>query len=67
VSVRGYDEPDESEQRIDVGGVMVICGTDHGLDVDAAQPYQGAPGVAGAPAESEEFGAALPGSGTYDD
>jgi len=45
----------------------VICGTDHGLDVDAAQPYQGAPGVAGAPADSEEFGAALPGSGIYDD
>lgn len=29
--------------------------------------YQGAPGVAGTPADWEEFGAALPGSGQYND
>ena len=52
MSVPGYDEPDEAEQRINVGGVVVVYGTDHGLDPNAAQEAevwsQDSPGVQGA-------------------
>ena len=63
VSVRGYDEPDESKQRINVGGVVVIYGTDHGLDVDAAQPAevwsQDSDGVQGVSEDDDDFGSSL--------
>jgi hypothetical protein len=63
VSVRGYDEPDESKQRINVGGVVVIYGTDHGLDVNAAQPAevwsQDSDGVQGVSEDDDYFGSSL--------
>ena len=63
VSVHGYDEPDESRQRINVGGIVVIYGTDHGLDVNGAQPArvwsQDSAGVQGVSEDDDAFGSSL--------
>jgi hypothetical protein len=63
VSVHGYDEPDEAKQRINVGGIVVIYGTDHGLDVNAAQPArvwsQDSAGVQGVSEDDDAFGSSL--------
>lgn len=63
ISVPGFDEPDENDMRINVGGVVVIYGTDHGLDPNAAQEAeiwsQDSPGVQGVSEDDDYFGSAL--------
>lgn len=63
VSVDGYDEPDESRMRINVGGVVVIYGTDHGLDANSVQPAQvwsqDSNGVQGVSEDDDHFGSSL--------
>jgi hypothetical protein len=63
MSVPGYDEPDEVNMRINVGGVVVVYGTAHGLDPNAAQDAQiwsqDTPGVQGVSEDDDYFGSAL--------
>lgn len=63
VTVAGFDEPDEVDMRINVGGVVVIYGTAHGLDPNAAQEAeiwsQDSPGVQGVSEDDDYFGSGL--------
>lgn len=69
ISIPGYDEPDEADMRINVGGLVVIYGTAHGLDPNAAQEAevwsQDSPGVQGVSEDDDYFGSALA-IGDYD-
>ena len=69
LSISGYDEPDESDMRINVGGVVVIYGTAGGLDPNAAQEAeiwsQDSAGVQGVSEDDDYFGSALA-VGDYD-
>ena len=69
ISIPGYDEPDEADMRINVGGLVVIYGTAQGLDPNAAQEAQvwsqDSPGVQGVSEDDDYFGSALA-VGDYD-